>query len=417
MASSSVEYRYRARLNTRNLTTTAFPAHQSGEHMIAAKAEWSTLYGGDAGYCAKTSFFEGDCHATTDRKGSWSSGRLDMCITLCMMCWSCSFVSFSPIDSDCSWFKSCNSLQRTSSAKVTHRTWRVRQVDGSFTSQSRHHAHDLLKLTTRRWLTDTELQLGKQWMTSVEPALASLVQIGANRHDHTSYANDDPGPEAIEMGWRALLMEPVPATFAKLRQRYASRKGDRRLQLVNAAVCHSCLERSTQMWGLDFDQAHYRGTKHSDPRCAAGTWLSEISSLSREYILGRSYLLRSTRQLCQQCSKMLGHELPDNCLSHVLEDNVRAFDVPCFCLQTQLPLRGLTLLLIDTEGHDAAVIEQFPFETVNVTRVRFEASHLTDQTLYAARSRLIAHGFRWVYLNGQDEIWHRPATGGRHGMP
>lgn len=47
-----------------------------------------------------------------------------------------------------------------------------------------------------------------------------IVQVGAN--DHSKSSSHDPARAAIELGWRALLFEPLPSAFAALQQKYAS---------------------------------------------------------------------------------------------------------------------------------------------------------------------------------------------------
>ena len=97
-----------------------------------------------AGYCGLTAMGEGARCDATDSKGSWSvSGLLD-CLADCRRCERCHFVSYSDVDHDCSWFRSCpaahpsspesRALKTGASAQPSntgHHTWRVRYSNGS----------------------------------------------------------------------------------------------------------------------------------------------------------------------------------------------------------------------------------------------------------------------------------------------
>jgi hypothetical protein len=78
------------------------------------------------------------------------------------------------------------------------------------------------------------------WMKQLEPRQSVLVQVGANQHSDTSYQNAaDPGPFAVQLRWHALLIEPMPTIFGKLRSRYKHLPRSR-VQLEMGAVCDTC---------------------------------------------------------------------------------------------------------------------------------------------------------------------------------
>ena len=56
----------------------------------------------DAGQCASS-----ETHKAT-KQGSWSMPSLRACVKRCTQCQACRFVSFSPINYDCSWFHDCD---------------------------------------------------------------------------------------------------------------------------------------------------------------------------------------------------------------------------------------------------------------------------------------------------------------------
>ena len=84
------------------------------------------------GYCAATEFSHDTPHACAGDKGSWSIHSVrqqSACLRRCLSCDRCYFVSLSPADGDCSWYRSCElSALHTDSAH--HRTARVRDATG-----------------------------------------------------------------------------------------------------------------------------------------------------------------------------------------------------------------------------------------------------------------------------------------------
>lgn len=113
-----------------------------------------------------------------------------------------------------------------------------------------------------------------------------------------------------------------------------------------------------------------------------------------------------------------------------VQKNLAATVVPCICLQQMVRKqvtahavdragdRGaaakhvVTLLLVDTEGHDDKVLESYPFGEVATWRVRFECNKLPPKRLQAVRQRLVSHGFIPLQLGDKssmsDDVWHHP---------
>ena len=61
-----------------------------------------------------------------EAKGAWQTSSLTKCISKCVDCSRCAFLSFSRELSDCSWFAACN-LSRLESSSATHATLQVRR--------------------------------------------------------------------------------------------------------------------------------------------------------------------------------------------------------------------------------------------------------------------------------------------------
>lgn len=167
----------------------------------------------------------------------------------------------------------------------------------------------------------------------------------------------------IARGWKALLLEPVPATFEKLKSRHgvSGPTGSSRLRLINGGVCRSCNQRGATMHTLDFSNASGGwGSPHADGRCARQPgleWLHEIASLSRRHVLRHERYLASTPAQCSGCARTLGYSsLPDDCLRNFIASSLVEQSIACVCLQTEVqPTEAVSLLLVDAEGFDLHV--------------------------------------------------------------
>lgn len=126
------------------------------------------------------------------------------------------------------------------------------------------------------------------WMAALDPAASSLFQIGANKHESTSYINNEPGPLAVHHGWKSTLLEPIPDIFKQLQRTYTPQPPN--VELVNAAVCDQCAAAPLKMWSVDMSNATGNwGSNDSDARCLTANtpggngshFVSEIASLSK----------------------------------------------------------------------------------------------------------------------------------------
>jgi hypothetical protein len=241
-----------------------------------------------------------------------------------------------------------------------------------------------------------------------------VVEIGA--HDHGD-GDKDPAKFAVEQGYRALLFEPLPDTYARLHARYAKHPS---VKTRNALVCDSpqpttaagadgrptlCLGdgRYVPFYGVDMTNATGNfGTPTADARCVTGplgmkkfTWITQLSSLSKQHILNHAYLFsRKLPESCEECSKRLGRQLPIRCLERVVSANILERRLPCACLAAELASETrVALLVVDAEGHDSNVLAQFPFDRIKPAAIVFEAKHLADDDFARVSLRLRALGY------------------------
>jgi hypothetical protein len=178
------------------------------------------------------------------------------------------------------------------------------------------------------------------------------------------------------------------------------------------------LTNATGNWGTnDSDTrclAANAGPEACIPRCEnASHWTSEIASLDRKHVERHNRLFAYGPNQCQRCARRLERPMPSNCMRNVIIKNIKVTNVRCFCTTTELgarPRHGnrLSLLMIDAEGFDDAVLFQFPFEAVRPARVIFEAQHLQPRRFYRLARYLRAWGYEMLGGTLRDYIstWH-----------
>jgi FkbM family methyltransferase len=181
-----------------------------------------------------------------------------------------------------------------------------------------------------------------------------FVQVGA--HDG---GMDDPLRPWIEArGWRGLFVEPQPEQFARLRERHGA---SGRFLFENVAIDRT--RGTRELFRVD-------GAEHHAPE------ISGLASL-----------------------------LPDRALAtHAALGRMRSIPVVCVPLQDLVDRHGLAridLLQVDTEGHDAAVLETLDLGRMRPALIHYEHRHLSGTEQAACARRLRRHGYR-VRLKRHD---------------
>jgi FkbM family methyltransferase len=225
-----------------------------------------------------------------------------------------------------------------------------------------------------------------------------LLRRFADHHDEVSFieigANDgqafDPLRDYVRRpGWRGLMVEPVPHVFERLLANLREVPG---VELVNVAI--AAAEGEATVHHLAVDAEH--------PRLPP--WKDAIGSLDR------------------------GHLLTE--LAAVPEDErealLEATTVPCLRFETLLAEYGverIDLLLIDTEGADAEILESIDLERHQPRLLVFEHHHIEPERLARLRERLeslhytlVAEGLdTWCLDTGPDDAlsaaWSAAAEG------
>ncbi|MBC6994129.1 FkbM family methyltransferase [Neolewinella lacunae] len=177
---------------------------------------------------------------------------------------------------------------------------------------------------------------------------AQIVQIGSN-----DGKTGDPLYPLFQRypAWRGLLVEPLPATFARLQENYPDRE---RFQLANVAINDGT--------ALPF--------YYVDPRAKTDLpdlpyWYEQLGSFYRGHI--------------------------EKELDGVLTPYVRTTTVEGITLADLLArhnIAGIDLLHIDTEGYDWKILGQLDLSRYAPTFILYEAQHLAAEELAAAAAFL-----------------------------
>jgi FkbM family methyltransferase len=154
---------------------------------------------------------------------------------------------------------------------------------------------------------------------------------------------------------RAILLEPQPAAFERLRRNFA---GFPRIELVNAAI----------------DETSGSRTLYSVPAGSGlPAWIEQIASFSLEHLLK--------------------HESQAQGLSRrIVEHSIRT--VSFHDLLDGYRIDHIDVLQIDAEGMDGRMLQWFPFERMRPGVLHFETAHLADAEDRAVRTRLEGFGYK-----------------------
>lgn len=171
----------------------------------------------------------------------------------------------------------------------------------------------------------------------------TFLQIGA----YDGVGDDDLGELIESHRLRGVLVEPQPAAFAKLKQRYADQP---QLTLLQAAI------------------ADRPGNREL-------------------------YCLRNRPSMAASFDRgnLLKHGIPDT--------EIVPMTVPCHTVDTALAFAGLSrveLIQIDAEGYDYEIIRTINFARIRPAIVRFEYRHMSRRDADECLALLAGHGYRFL---------------------
>ena len=173
-----------------------------------------------------------------------------------------------------------------------------------------------------------------------------IVQIGSN-----DGRSGDPIHSLLilNQSWRALLVEPVPFVFERLRKNYPD---DPRFRFENVAIAEK----------TGFRPFYYIGEAAKEQAVNVSLHFDQLGSFDREHII-------------RHCG-------------HALDSFVVIATVPTLPLAELLnrnEIFRIDLLHIDTEGYDWKILQTLDLRRYEPTVILFEHKHLSDDTRKEAR--------------------------------
>jgi FkbM family methyltransferase len=195
---------------------------------------------------------------------------------------------------------------------------------------------------------------------------AVVLQIGAN----DGAAGDPLARFFKDSAWTGVLVEPIPHLADALTRNHAGRKG---VVVERAAIS----ERNGEV----------RIFRLADEPGKTPVWFQQLASLDRNVLVKHRSMI------------------PD------IESRIVEEVVPSMTVATLLERHGLLrvdLLVIDTEGHDYRILNQFDFSRVRPIVVMFEHQHLAADEKASAYGLLSRNGYQWIETPEGDSLaWRR----------
>jgi FkbM family methyltransferase len=190
-----------------------------------------------------------------------------------------------------------------------------------------------------------------------------LVQVGAN-----DGILDDPLHDHImENQFAALLIEPLPWVFERLRKTYAGRP---RTSFLNCAISDAV--GTMDLWCLPDDIAR------------KPDWDLSVLATSRRHLFTHELCL-DAEEAAEVSSRLIAVTVPCTTLDNIIKD----------CAISQIGL-----LQIDTQGHDFEVIHSIDLSTIKPAYINFEHVLLEDRASKSCEY-LLRHGY--CLFPGMDE--------------
>jgi FkbM family methyltransferase len=201
----------------------------------------------------------------------------------------------------------------------------------------------------------------------------TFVQVGA----FDGVAGDPIRPLLLENeAWTGVMVEPHPDAFERLQRNYAAQS--RRLHFLSAAISDKPGERTL----FYISEAEKEALGLPD-------WAREIPSFDPEHLTKHFPKVKLVRRSVRTTTFEEAANL--------------------------LPAGAVDVVVIDTEGHERAIVDSIDLDLHHVKFVMFEHKHLSDKDRGAVERKLQAHGFSLKRF-GRDTVAWRPLapTGDGH---
>lgn len=209
------------------------------------------------------------------------------------------------------------------------------------------------------WSAQDDVQRG----LAALPVGTSFVQVGSN----DGVTNDLLHRVVRWRRWRGVVVEPLPAPFARLTSNY---RWMRRVTTVNAAV------------GGATGTAEFFFVS---PRPGDPWWTDQIGSFSRSHVVAHT-------------------DVPD------VETRVARTEIPVMTLKdvcVRVGFERVDLVHLDVEGFDAELLQLLPYDDLQIRHLVFEHLHMADEVLARVKAHLLSLSFVPKAENAMDAYWSR----------
>jgi FkbM family methyltransferase len=190
-----------------------------------------------------------------------------------------------------------------------------------------------------------------------------FLEIGAN----DGVSNDSIFPFIDRFGWTGIMVEPLPAPFAKLTRNYARFP---QVHLVNAAI------------GDTDGQSTLYKIKDYDGQFSKS---SQYASFSKEIVASQTQYVPNA------------------------PNEIEEIQVPCLTLPTLLkkyPVGSVDVMITDAEGYDSQILRMIDFRELNPAIIQFEHCSMDKQERGKITSLLAGQGYR-LFSDSLDTIAYR----------
>ena len=190
-----------------------------------------------------------------------------------------------------------------------------------------------------------------------------FLEIGAN----DGVSNDPVFPFVDRFGWTGIMVEPLPAAFAKLKKNYSAYS---QVHLVNAAIGE-----------VDGERTLYKIKEYEGQYGNA----SQFASFNRGLIASQTAYVPNAR------------------------NEIEEIQVPCMTIEsllTRYPVGSINVLIIDVEGYDGQILRMIDFRRLSPAIIQFEHAAMDKTERKAVAGLLIGHGYR-LFSDALDTIAYR----------
>jgi FkbM family methyltransferase len=192
------------------------------------------------------------------------------------------------------------------------------------------------------------VELSKAIFTN--PTNLKVIQIGA----FDGLANDPIHVGFSDLGWHGVLVEPQPGPFQLLKKKHRSSPN---VNVIQAAVGQQ--EGNGIMYKVKME-------KWMDVR------LEQVTSFNRDHVL----------------KHVDGNQA---CIETI---TVRVMSFAAILRESGW--KEVDVVLVDTEGFDAEVVNMMLSASIKPSLLRFESAHLSHVVLNALLDKLVRHGYKFI---------------------